>query len=590
MSSRQNTSSLSEFRLDSHKLRWLLWLRWRLFVRGLTRNPQSAISFVVAALFLALCCGGSAFGLTMAYRLMAPPGNVELLYVSLTVITFFWILLPVFQYGQNEGLDISKLLQFPLTRGEMMVGLLIAQFIDLLSFGLLLWLAAIILGFTLSPGLLLVNIVAMLIFFGFAVSCSQLVMALLSGLLQNRRFRDLSYMIVILGFALFYIAQQFLLRGIFVQNFAKGLMQRQYSHYLAWFPPGWIARAIEAGLGGNWLASLGWLLLALFLTLILLYLWLWVLERVVTQPEVGGRNQAGRRSQRVAPVVSGSGLMPPATAAAAIPTLAQGQTGAASSWLARFLSPQTLAIAAKDLRYFRRDPQLLGQLIMPLVVACVALVAPFLGRDGVRVTGNDWFFLFYPPFIVFLYLSMLSINALGLERKPLTVLLLYPIKPERLFFGKNLAVLVPGMILLLAMLLFECLFLGLWHLLLPFLVSGLASMGIVLGWGNLTSVFFPQPVIQRRGMLVSGSASYSGAGCTRGLLQLLILAITVISLAPVILAMILPIWFNMTWIWIISIPASLVYGLAFYLLLTRFVAAPALLRRGPEILEAVVRD
>ncbi|MBX5456025.1 MAG: hypothetical protein IRZ31_03925 [Thermogemmatispora sp.] len=582
------SGGLSSFRLDPHKLRWLLWLRWRLFVRGLTRSPQNIISFAIGAVLLAACCGSTAFALTMAYRLIAPPGNVELLYVALTAITLLWIMLPVFQYAQNEGLDISKLLQFPLTRGEMMVGLLIAQLIDLLSFGLILWLITIILGFTLSPGLLLLNIAATLIFLGFVVSCSQLVMALLSGLLQNRRFRDLSYIVIILGFALFYIAQQLLLRGIFVENFTKGLMQRQYSHYLAWLPPGWIAQAIEAGLNGNWLASLGWLLLALLLTLILLYLWLRVLERVVTQPEVGGRNQAGRLSQRARPVVSGT--VPSASAAevAATPVVAQGQVRA--SWFARFLSSQTFAIAAKDLRYFRRDPQLLGQLIMPLVVACVALVAPFLGRNADRVAADDWFFLFYPPFIVFLYLSMLSINALGLERKPLTVLLLYPIKPERLFFGKNLAVLVPALVLLLAMLAFECLFLGLWHFVLPFLVSGLASIGIVLGWGNLTSVFFPQPVIQRRGMLLTGSASYSGAGCTRGLLQLLILAISLISLAPVILAMLLPIWFNMTWLWIITIPVSLAYGLAFYLLLTRFVAAPALLRRGPEILEAVVRD
>ncbi|GER82522.1 MAG: hypothetical protein IMW90_03305 [Thermogemmatispora sp.] len=583
------SGDLSSFRLDPHKLRWLLWLRWRLFVRGLTRSPQNIVSFAVGALFLVACCGSTAFALTIAYRMIAPPGNVELLYVVLTAITLLWIILPVFQYGQNEGLDISKLLQFPLTRGEMMVGLLIAQLIDLLSFGLMLWLITIILGFTLSPGLLLLNIVATLIFLGFVVSCSQLVMALLSGLLQNRRFRDLSYIVIILGFTLFYIAQQLLLRGVFLENFTKGLMQRQYSHYLAWLPPGWIAQAIEAGLNGNWLASLGWLLLALLLTLILLYLWLRVLERVVTQPEVGGRSQAGRVSQRAGPVVSGT--MPSAASAAevaATPVLTQGQVR--TSWFARFLSSQTLAIAAKDLRYFRRDPQLLGQLIMPLVVACVALVAPFLGRNAGRVTEDSWFFLFYPPFIVFLYLSMLSINALGLERKPLTVLFLYPIKPERLFFGKNLAVLVPGLVLLLAMLAFESLFLGLWHLVLPFLVAGLASIGIVLGWGNLTSVFFPQPVIQRRGMLLAGSASYSGAGCTRGLFQLLILAISLVSLAPVILAMILPMWLNMTWLWIVSVPVSLAYGLAFYLLLTRFVAAPALLRRGPEILEAVVRD
>ncbi|WP_376796221.1 hypothetical protein [Thermogemmatispora sp.] len=585
MTSSSSSGAFRNLRLDPQKLRWLLWLRWRLFVRGMTRNSQSAITFVISFLLVTICCGGAAFASLMSYRLAMAPSNLELLYVILTVITVLWILLPVFQYDQNEGLDISKLLQFPLTRGEMMVGLLISQLIDVLSFGLLLLLIAVVAGFTFSPGLLLVNSVAMLIFLGFVVSCSQLVIALLSGLLRNRRFRDISYLVIILGFALFYIAQQLLLRGVFLESVGRSLRERLYSPYLSWLPPGWIAHAIEAATVGNWLACLGWLLLALALTFMMLYLWQRVMVRIITQPEVGGERQVRRPLERARTPVS----RPAALGALAAPGPVQAQVGA--PWFSRFISPQTLALTIKELRYFRRDPQLLGQLIMPLVFACVALIAPFIGRGGSYSSADSWFLLFYPPFIVFLYLVILSLNSLGLERKPLTVLLLYPIKPERVFFGKNLAALIPGLVILLLMLAFECLFLGLWHLLLPFLVVGLASIGVVLGWGNLASVFFPQPVIQRRGLLLTSSyGSSSGAGCTRGFLQLLVLAITLISLAPAILAMLLPLWLNMTWLWVVAIPASLGYGLAFYLVLTRLVAAPALLRRGPEILEIVARD
>jgi ABC-2 type transport system permease protein len=576
----------SNLALDPQKLRWLLWLRWRLFLRNLTRNRQSVITFAISVLFLTTFCGSTAVGFTIAYRLIAAPGNAELLYIVLSVIALIWILLPVFQYGQNEGLDVSKLLHFPLTRGEMMVSLLVSQLIDVLSFGLVLWLMAVVVGFTLSPGLLLLTVVAMLIFLALVVSCSQLVMALLSGLLQNRRFRDVSYIAVVLFFALFYLAQQLILGGMFSETFTRGLMLRQYSPYLGWLPPGWIAHAIEAGLSGNWLASLGWLLLALLLTLVLLYLWQRVLERTLTQPEVGGQRRRQRAPQMPTPAVSS----PTPTQTATIVEAAAAQVQTAAPWFARFISPQTLAIALKDLRYFRRDPQLLSQLIMPLVFACVVLIVPFL-REGTRsVSQASWLFLFYPPFIVFLYLCILSINSLGLERKPLTLLFLYPIKPERIFFGKNLAALVPSLVLLLAMLLYQGIMLNLWHLLLPFSVAGLAGIAIVLGWGNLTSVFFPFPVSQRRGMLVATSSSSSGAGCMRGILQLLILVLTLIVLAPVILAMLVPFWLNMTWLWVGTAPASLAYGLAFYQLLTRLVAAPALLRRGPEILEMVVRD
>ncbi|MBX5450981.1 hypothetical protein [Thermogemmatispora sp.] len=590
---------MENLKLNPRKLRWLLWLRWRLLIRGLTRNAQSAIAFVVTIFFLMACCGSSAFGLVVASRLIRPPSNVELLYVALPAITLLWILLPVFQYGQNEGLDVSKLLLFPLTRGEMMAGLLIAQLVDVLTLGLMLWLIALVVGFTFSPGLLLLNIVAMLIFLGFVVSCSQLVIALLAGMLQNRRFRDLIYIAVILAFAIFYITEQFLLRGVFIESFSRGLAQRQYSPYLAWLPPGWVAHAIEAGLQGHWLASVGWLLLTLLLTLLILYLWQRVLEHTLTQPEVGGQTQARQTLRRAAPAAASSlpaavssaitvTAAPPALAleAATTPPLARDSR----PWFRRFLSSQTLAIAAKDLRYFRRDPQLLGQLIMPLVAVVVALIAPFIGNQSARPEDYNWFFLIYPLIFVFLSIAVLSLNALGLERKPLTVLFLYPVKPERIFFGKNLAALVPGLTVLLVMLIFEGLWLKLWSFLLPSLVTGVAGIGIVFGWGNLTSVFFPQPVIQRRGSLFASSSSYSGAGCTRGIFQLLMLVVTFLSLVPVILAMLLPLWFGVTWLWIAMAPASLLYGFTFYLLLTRFVAAPALLRRGPEILEIVARD
>nr|BBH94598.1 hypothetical protein KTA_27970 [Thermogemmatispora argillosa] len=583
----QRSAILESLKLNPRKLRWLLWLRWKIFTRGITRNARSAFAFAFTVVVLTACCGSTAFGLALASRFIMPPGNVELLYVVLSAITLFWILLPVFQYGQNEGLDVFKLFQFPLTRGEMMVGLLISQLVDVPTFGLVLWLVALIVGFTFSPGLLLLNIVAMLIFLGFVVSCSQLVVVLLSSVLQNRRFRDLIYIAIVIVLAIIYIAQQFLLRGVFSRGFSNALVWRHYSPYLGWLPPGWIAHAIEAGLEGEWLASLGWLLLTLLLTLVMLYLWQRVLESTLTRPEVGGQSQARQAVRATAPAVASS--LPSAATAAlgatANPPLAQDSL----PWLRRFISAQTLAIAAKDLRYFRRDPQLLGLLIMPLVVACVALVAPFIGRNSIEREGYQWFLLFYLPFFVFIYLSSISLNALGLERKPLTLLFLYPIKPERIFFGKNLAAVIPGLVVLLVILVFECAVFNLWSFSPLFLVAGLAGMSVVLGWGNLTSVFFPMPLIQR-GMFLSSSAGYSGAGCTRGLIQLAMLAVMLLSLAPVILAMLVPLWLGVTWLWIVVAPASLLYGLAFYLLLTRLVAAPALLRRGPEILEIVVRE
>jgi ABC-2 type transport system permease protein len=122
----------------------------------------------------------------------------------------------------------------------------------------------------------------------------------------------------------------------------------------------------------------------------------------------------------------------------------------------------------------------------------------------------------------------------------------------------------------------------------PVTVLGLAGMGVTLGCGNFTSVFFPQYVRQmQRGFRATGTTSQSG--CLRGVMSLVMLLVTAVLVAPVGAAVFLPYAFNAEWVWGITIPASLIYGIAFHQIVTR-VVAPRIVETAPEILAITTRQ
>jgi hypothetical protein len=196
---------------------------------------------------------------------------------------------------------------------------------------------------------------------------------------------------------------------------------------------------------------------------------------------------------------------------------------------------------------------------------------------------------FTAPLAVFFSVFSLSYNSLGLERQGLTTLFLFPIDPRRILLGKNLAVAVIGVVELVVLVLASAALSHNWNLVLPILTVGLAGIAVVIGCGNISSVFLPQRVRQmQRGAQATGSLSGT-AGCLRGLMSLLVMVASLVILAPVLVALFLPLFFNIQWVWVFTIPAALLYGLAFHQLVT-WLVAPYMLARMPEILEITTRE
>jgi len=116
---------------------------------------------------------------------------------------------------------------------------------------------------------------------------------------------------------------------------------------------------------------------------------------------------------------------------------------------------------------------------------------------------------------------------------------------------------------------------------------GIAAVLAVMGCGNLFSVLLPMRV--RRMRMGQGNFASSGNGCLRTIMMGVATWATYLVLAPVAAALLLPLILGQPGWLVISLPASIVYGLVFYEVMTR-IAAAQLLRRAPEILAATLPD
>jgi hypothetical protein len=253
---------------------------------------------------------------------------------------------------------------------------------------------------------------------------------------------------------------------------------------------------------------------------------------------------------------------------------------------------QLTALARKELLCLWRDPQLKIRLFQPIIYVAIFIILPIINKGD---RASDGFYAQYTPFvsaaIVFLFLLTLAQNTLGMERQSLSTLFLFPIERKRLLWGKNLAVCLLGLVFLAALMLLCAALAREPEMILPASVIGVSGIAVALAWGNFASTYFPryQPQVGRRGYVATGGQAQGNGGCLNQVMSLIMTIVTAITLAPVALAVGIPFFLNMSWLLGVTIPLSLLYGLAFYLILTHF-SAKHMREREPEILMATTRD
>jgi len=565
--------------VHSDKLRWLFWLRWKTFLRSYTRSA-GRVSRIIGAVFLMLLIlfvsGSIAVGSFFGYRFLPAPANALLLSVILTGVYLFWIVLPILQFTINEGLDISKLALFPLTRAELMVSLIFTSLLDIPTIGLLLVFGAVVAGWAFSLPVALFALLTMVVFYAQVIGISQLVLALLARVLQSRRFRDLSIILIGIFSSSCYLFQQLVLRGLGATNIANSLRSDAISSSLQWLPPGMAERAIERAARGDWGMGFAWLGGLLLATVLVLYLWQLVVERGLTASEGSSGGKRVRHKTAQAPTF-------------ALPTPASSTVPA--GLIERIVSSQAFAIAIKDVKYYRRDPQLL-RLVFQSFISIIVLAAVTLFNTGGtgRLSSIGSWAVIVSPLYAMLVVSTFSVNVLGLERQSLTSLFLFPINPKQVLWGKNSVAFTLGFIEVLLLVMAAAFVTNAWTFVLPALTIGLAGIGIILGCGNFSSVFLPQRMPQaQRGFQASSSTISTEGGCLRAIMSVIMFMIMLVLLVPVAAGLVLPIYFHVEQLWLATIPASLLYGAIFYGVVTNLVA-PRMLTRIPEILAVVARE
>ncbi len=585
---------LAEFAINPRHVGVLLWLRWKLSLRGFGRGGRGAvamraISLFFTVLFAVVVGGGAGVLTTLGYLYLSRPLATQLLFGALGLLYIIWALLPLLQYSVNEGLDVTKLTIYPLTRGEQMVSLTLATLFDPSVFVILAIDVAVVIGWHATARAALITVVALIFTYAHIVGLSQLALAGMMGLLRSRRYRDLTIIVfAVVGASCSLL--QFAVGSIFSQLNFNTIPTLHLDTYLQWSPPGMAARAISLADQGAYLPALLWLVVLAALTPVLFALWAFVLDRGVTTAESAGGGGGGasrRRRVRAESVAGGAvvGVAGAATtpgAARAIPIAV-----AARGW--RPISRPALAITTKDLRYFWRDPQIKASLLSSLVLMALVLVSNFAQHNNGNPATGQVFNLpgvLLAPLPSLVIVLSLAINAFGLERQGLQTLFLFPIRPLDVFWGKNLAVGGVAFIAQVVLTLVVAGFSGEWLYAPVALVAGLSAILVMLGCGNVSSIIAPFRVRQMR---MGENNLSSENGCLRSIISMVVLFSTVLLLIPVALAVIIPLALSQP-LWLtFTLPLTLVYGITIHQLATRLIA-PRLLSHAPELLALTTRE
>lgn len=570
----------SQSHINPAHVRTLLWMRWKLTIRGYRRGGVAGIIGLIFSLaFVVFFVGGLGFGTGVAYVLLPRAAAAQVLYVVLAGVYIVWIVLPLLQYTLNEGLDITKLQSYPVTRAEQMMALVLATLMDVGTLGLLGMYIPVAIGWSPSVAAGAITVLALALAYVHTVGASQLVLAAMMGLLRSRRYRDVSIVVFAVLGAACSVVGQLAARAMRFANL-DAIQSIHVEQYLQYTPPGMAAHAIELSARGEYAQALGWAAALLALVPALFYVWARVLERSITSAEEGGGAAVRQRPRRQRVAEEESARQ--AAAAVAVPASVGTQRRRAF----RVLSPAALAIAAKDARYLWRDPQLKASLVSSLFILVIVFIPP-LGGDGLSGGGFlQPIRVLYAPLPALIVGLNLSLNSLGLERQALQMLYLFPVRPLDVFWGKNLTVGVISFGAQVVLSIGLAALTGGWFYVPLALAAGFAAVLVLMGCGNVTSVLMPFRVRELR----TGRSSMSSEnGCLRSLLSMVTLGVTAVLLMPVAAALAIPLMLQHE-IWLVaSLPAAVGYGLILHQVATRLIA-PHMLKRAPEILAATTRE
>jgi ABC-2 type transport system permease protein len=517
-------------------------LKLRLLRNGFSLG-QGTVLFVMGAI------GASFLALIGFTTLAATRGNSkgpDFAIVVFGLATLGWAIFPVLGFGTDETLDPQRLETLPLTRRQLVSGVLAASLVGVAPLATLIAFSGALIGLSHSPLSALLIAVAIVEALLLCVVASRTIVSLMVPLLRSRRGRDFTILALTLIGLTPPVLELFATRHAPSGNFGDTVVEVADKVRLT--PFAWGGTAVADAARGRYASTFA-LLFAIAGTVVLLgWIWSHSLERALTSADPAA--PAAVRGTR-------SGLIP--------------------RWLPFLPHNRIGAVAAKDLRYFARDPRRRAPLIGAMIVPAVALFAS-LSRSASRPAATTLLGL-----IAVLPTAGLTLNQFGLDGAPFWSSVASGNDPRADLTGKNLAnalVMVP----LAAGSVFICASFTHGWTYVP-LALGLAPaiFGVLLGVGDVVSVRVPYAMPDRRSPL----AFNPGQGCASMLAGLGALAVQCILLLPIAaVTTVLVVATPLPVATLVALAAANAYGLLIWRT-GRDLAVRSVWWRLPELLDAV---
>jgi ABC-2 type transport system permease protein len=521
-------------------------LKGRLLLNSLAGKGWRIVGVIFGAIYGVLFAV-IGFGLLASAR--TQPRNGEVIAILFgAAIAIGWTLLPLLGFGSDETLDPVRLALLPLTRRQLVTGLLAASLFGVGPVATALVLLGGIAGFApAGPGAVLV-VLAVVLQLALCVSLSRAVVTALSAALRSRRGRDLRVILV----ALVALAPQ-LLRFAFLPDTGRDTSLnafRSTAHALEWVPFVFPMRAMVAAGKGHLFAATLELLISVVVIGLLLWWWSRSIDHVVTTAEAQGPSTAK-----------------PVEASDRDPLF-----GAVLAWLPR---TRMGAVAARESRVAWRDPRRRVQLISGILLPFIIL-AGFISRGAVHRPG-----LVYAALLI-VALGGRANNQLGMDGRAWWIHEASGTDLRSDLRGKNVSLLVTTLPIVVVAAVVLAGLGGGWTQLIPVVLLAVATCGVQLAIGNVLSLLAPWPLPQSTSNMWG---SGSGQGCLVALLGLLGMAVLGVICIPGVIALLLIHGVaGRTLVACVALP----YGYAMWRIGTYWAERYGA-RRGPELLQILER-
>ena len=300
----------------------LIAVRLRSQLSALRSSPWAMVGYILLVLMLLPLFVGLTVGLS--YLRFLPDVRSPLMLTAGAVLVLVWTFGSVLFFAMDDSVSPQRLVLFPLRSRDLLVPLLVSDLLTLPGVFTLLVCCGFMIGWATDPLLTITGIASTALGVVTGMLAGRILVTSLSRWLAARRSRDLLYVVLLLGLIAISWGGPLLSRGMFNLDLNREAIEL-VGDAAGWSPMGgaWSLPA-DLAAGRSGVAALR---LALALVLLAAMIWLWSrqLDRALTSP---------------------------------LPSAGGGAPTVSSPWLDRLFPPNPAgAIAARNLRYLRRDPR-----------------------------------------------------------------------------------------------------------------------------------------------------------------------------------------------------------------------------------------